>query len=163
MTPYSKGHFDVLKAFWQHGVKFIVIGGHAAIYHGVRRNTGDIDILTEPTRKNGEKVIKALKELNLELPAIEPEEFEKELVLSFGLEPDAVDILNYTPGITFDSAYENSTIADFNGVSTRIINLEDLIKNKENLHREGQKSLLDKYDLEVLKKIRDRKKDGEQH
>lgn len=34
-----------------------------------------------------------------------------------------------------------------------MIDIRDLIKNKEALHQEGEKALMDKYDAEVLKKI----------
>jgi hypothetical protein len=39
------------------------------------------------------------------------------------------------------------------GLNIPIINIHDLITNKEHLQREGEKSLLDKYDAEALKKI----------
>lgn len=153
MSLYSEDHIRLLKSFLTHDVKFIVIGGHAAIYYGVNRNTGDLDILIEATAENGNKLLKALKSIGLEVPEISPKEFEDKLVLSFGLEPDAVDIINYTPGIDFTLAYENAMEVDFSGVKTKIIDIRDLIKNKENLKREGEKSLLDQYDVEVLKKV----------
>ena len=159
MSLYSQDHIKILRAFANEKVRFMLIGGLAAIYYGVRRNTGDLDILVEPTEDNGIKIIKALRSIDLELPEIKPEEFKEKLVLSFGLEPDAVDILNYTPGIEFNIAYQNSHTIEFNGILTRIIDIDDLIKNKENLNRPGEKSLLDKYDAEVLKKIRKNKKE----
>jgi predicted nucleotidyltransferase len=157
VSLHSKEHIRLLKSFLDHHVKFILIGGHAAIYYGVNRNTGDLDILIEPTRENGQKVLSALQKIGLEVPDILLAEFEEKLVLSFGLEPDAVDILNYTPGIEFQSAFNNSQIIDFSGLKIRIIDIRDLISNKENLQRQGEKSLLDKYDAEVLKKILQRK------
>ena len=42
---------------------------------------------------------------------------------------------------------------DFSGLKIPIIDIRDLIKNKESLERPGEKSHLDKYDVEVLKKI----------
>lgn len=153
MSLYSKDHQALLKALLKHNVKFLIIGGHAAIYYGVNRNTGDLDILVEPSTENGAKVIRALKQLNLEISDLSPEEFEAKLVLAFGFEPDAVDILNYTPGIEFNEVYENARAVNFDGINTRIIDIRDLIKNKENLKREGPKALLDQYDVEVLKKI----------
>lgn len=94
MSLYTEEHIRLLKSLLDCQVKFILIGGHAAIYYGVNRNTGDLDILIEPTAENGKLLVSALKENGLEVPTILPEEFEKELVLSFGLEPDAVDIIN---------------------------------------------------------------------
>jgi len=153
VSLHSNNHILFLKALQKFEVKFLLIGGHAAIYYGVNRNTGDLDILIEPTSENGLKLLDALKYLTLEIPDIEPKEFESPLVLSFGLEPDAVDILNYTPGIEFSQVYSNSIIVDFSGLKVSMIDIRDLILNKQALKRKGEKSLLDQYDLEVLKKI----------
>src|SRR5688572_13386156 len=95
--------------------------------------TPGIWILIEPSVENGIRLITALKKTGLEVPEISPAEFENKLVLSFGLEPDAVDILNYTPGIEFTSAYGNAIEVDFSGIKLRIIDIRDLIKNKESL------------------------------
>jgi len=149
----SKDHIRFLKALLKFEVKFLIIGGHAAIYHGVRRNTSDLDILVEPTQLNGEKIIAALHSLKLDVPEILPSEFETNLVLSFGLEPDAVDIINYTPGFDFVTIYKNSIVADLLDIRVHMIDIRDLISNKELLNRQGEKALLDKYDVEVLKKI----------
>ena len=153
MRLQSKDHIRFLKALLKFEVKFLIIGGHAAIYHGVRRNTSDLDILVEPTQLNGEKIIAALHSLKLDVPEILPSEFETNLVLSFGLEPDAVDIINYTPGFDFVTIYKNSIVADLLDIRVHMIDIRDLISNKELLNRQGEKALLDKYDVEVLKKI----------
>lgn len=153
MSLYSGDHIKLLKCFLDSHVKFMLVGGHAAIYYGVNRNTGDLDILIEPTQENGLRLLTALKTMGLETPEIDPREFEGNLVLSFGLEPDAVDILNNTPGIEFSSAFQNANIMSFSGLNVPIIDIKDLIRNKELLQRPGEKSLLDKYDAEVLKKI----------
>lgn len=153
MSLQSKEHLQFLEALQKFEVRFVIIGGHAAIYYGVNRNTGDLDILIDPTKNNGAKLITALNSLKLEIPDIALEEFETELVLSFGLEPDAVDIINFTPGITFEQAYSNSIEVDFDGVRVRMIDIRDLLKNKEALDRKGEKAHLDKYDAEVLKRI----------
>ena len=158
MSLYSKEHLRFLKSLIKHKVKFLLIGGHAAIYYGVNRNTGDLDVLIEPSIENGEKLIKALKDIKLEIPEIEPEEFERNLVLTFGLEPDAVDVLNYTPGLEFKTTYDNSIEVDFSGLKLQMIDIRDLIRNKESLNRPNEKSYLDKYDAEVLRKILQKRK-----
>ena len=159
MNLYTEEQTRFLKSLLKHHVKFILVGGYAAIYYGVNRNTGDLDILIEPTAENGILLIAALKENGLDVPEIFPEEFERELVLSFGLEPEGVDILNFTPGLEFKSAYENSIEETFSGLGIRIIHIRDLIRNKEQLQRKGEKSFLDKYDVEVLKKIQKSKEE----
>lgn len=125
----------------------------AAIYYGVNRNTGDLDVLIEATTENGHKLIKALKSLHLELPEIIDDEWKSNLVLSFGLEPNAIDILNYSPGLNFSEIYQNARQINQEGVEIPIIDIRDLLRNKEALNRSGEKSHLDKYDIEVLKRI----------
>ncbi len=158
MNLQSKQHVRLLKAFKKHIVKFLIIGGHASIYHGVRRSTSDLDILVEPSRVNGARVIEALNSLGLEVPEIDPKEFETNLALGFGFDPDSVDIINFTPGLDFKKVYNNSVNANFEGVEVQLIDIRDLITNKQSLKRSGEKSLIDQYDVEVLKKIIERKK-----
>jgi hypothetical protein len=150
---HSKEHIRFLKSLLKFNVQFLIIGGHASIYYGVRRTTSDLDILIEPTKANGKKLLDAFSNLNLEVPEITPEEFETNLILSFGFEPDAIDILNYTPGIDIEAVFKNSISVNFSGMAVPMIDIRDLIKNKEALNREGEKALMDKYDAEVLKKV----------
>ena len=158
MRPFDKDHLAFLKALNKYEVKYLIIDGHASIYYGVNRNTGDLDILIEPSVENGHKLLAVMNSLKLEIPEIIDQEWVSQLVLSFGFEPDAIDILNYTPGISFNEVYENALILKQSGVMVRMIDIRDLIRNKEALNRSGEKAHLDKYDLEVLKKIIEKRK-----
>ena len=153
MSIFSTYHLAFLKKLNQNEVKFLVAGGQAAIYYGVRRATGDLDLLIEPTGENGARLLKAFQELDLQVDEIKPEEFEQPLFLGLGLEPDAVDIFTITAGIDFESAYGRSDVISDSGFSINIIGLQDLIRNKEALNREGEKQILDQYDVAVLKKL----------
>jgi hypothetical protein len=108
VSIFSQYHLNFLQKLTENGVRFLIVGGQAAIYYGVRRGTGDLDLLIEPTRENGKKILAAFQQLNLQVEEIKPEEFEQPLFLGLGFEPDAVDILTTTPGIDFTSAYANS-------------------------------------------------------
>jgi hypothetical protein len=158
MRPFDQEHIKFLTALNKFSVNYVVIGGHAAIYYGVHRNTGDLDVLIESSIENGHKLIAALKSLNLQLPEIADREWISNLVLSFGFEPDAIDIINYSPGIRFSDVHKNATYITQKNIKIPIIDIRDLIKNKESLNRTGEKAHLDKYDVEVLKKIIQKKK-----
>jgi len=153
MKPFDKEHLKFLATLNKFGVSYVIIGGHAAIYYGVNRNTGDLDVLIEASVENGHKLISALKNLKLDVPEINDDEWTSNLVLSFGFEPDAIDILNYSPGLTFSEVKKNAVQITQEKIQTLIIDIRDLIRNKELLNRQGEKALLDKYDVEVLKKI----------
>jgi len=158
MRPFDNEHLNFIMALNAFGVRYLIIGGHAAIYYGVNRNTGDLDVLIEATVENGHKLITALRYLKLELPEITDDEWRSNLVLSFGLEPDAIDILNYSPGLNFTEIFQNANQINQDGVVIPIIGIRDLLRNKEALNRSGDKSYLDKYDIEVLKKIIEKRK-----
>ncbi len=82
-----------------------------------------------------------------------PEEFEKELYLSFGSVEDSVDLMNFTASIDFDKAFYNSILRNDGDLEFRIIHYQDLILNKMALNRNGNESLIDQYDVSELKKI----------
>jgi hypothetical protein len=153
VSSFGKYHLEFLKQLEQNKVKFLVVGGQAAIYYGVRRATGDLDLLIQPTKENGRRLLAAFQQLNLQVDEIKPEEFEQSIFLGLGLEPDAVDIFTTTPGIDFESAYSRSNEMSDSGLSIKLISLQDLLKNKEALNRGGEKQILDQYDVAVLKKL----------
>jgi hypothetical protein len=51
---------DVFKYFQQHEVKYVVIGGIAAVLYGVPRAAFDLDILVEATPENARRLLDAL-------------------------------------------------------------------------------------------------------
>ncbi|HEU5290591.1 MAG TPA: nucleotidyltransferase [Cyclobacteriaceae bacterium] len=153
MSIFSQYHFNFLKTLSENGVRFIIIGGQAAIYYGVRRGTGDLDLFIEPTTENGRKLLNAFSQLQLQADDVKPEDFEKSIFLGLGFEPDAVDILTVAPGINFKKAYANAGRISDQNLEVKIISLEDLIANKEALNRGETKGLIDRYDVSILKKI----------
>ena len=48
---------DVFVSFQKHNVKYIVIGGIAAVLHGVPRATFDLEILIEATPDNAQRLL----------------------------------------------------------------------------------------------------------
>ncbi|MDK1119307.1 MAG: hypothetical protein QGM50_11050 [Anaerolineae bacterium] len=54
---------DVFSSFQKHNVRYGVIGGIAAVLHGVPRATFDLDILVDATLDNVQKLLDALNEV----------------------------------------------------------------------------------------------------
>jgi hypothetical protein len=133
MSFFSKVHERILRKFIFHDVDFVLMGGHAAIFYGVRRTTSDIDILVRPTLENGIKILKAFKDLKLETEDINAADFTSDQVFTFGMEPDAVDILTFSRGVSIEDIFLNATKARIDDLTVGIIDIKDLLKNKENL------------------------------
>ena len=56
---------DVFASLHAHDVKYVVIGGIAAILHGVPRTTFDLDILIEATPNNAQRLLDAFIDAGL--------------------------------------------------------------------------------------------------
>jgi hypothetical protein len=56
---------QILAALTRHGVEFLLVGGVAAIAHGARRLTVDLDCLALRTSENLDRLAEALRDLNV--------------------------------------------------------------------------------------------------
>lgn len=52
--------FDILHAICESGTRFVVVGGFAAILHGVNRVTSDIDVVVDFSRKGALTLVETL-------------------------------------------------------------------------------------------------------
>jgi hypothetical protein len=134
------------------------MGGHAVVFYGVRRTTSDMDILIRPTLENGKKILKAFKDLDLATEGISEKDFTTDNVFTFGSEPDAVDILTFAKGVPLEDVFDNSVYRRLDDLRVRIIDIRDLLKNKESLQRSTEKSLVDQQDIVALRRILQSKK-----
>lgn len=153
MSFFSKVHERILRKFILYDVEFVLIGGHAVVFYGVRRTTSDIDILVRPTLENGVKILKAFQSLKLQTEDIKPSDFTNEQVFTFGMEPDAVDILTFSKGIPLDDIFRNAIETRVEDLTISIIDIKDLLKNKEAIGRTAEKGLVDQQDILALRRI----------
>jgi len=153
MAFFSNVHERLLRKFILHHVDFVLIGGHAAVFYGVRRTTSDIDILVRPTIENGKNILRAFQDLKLGVEDIKAEDFVTDQVFTFGVEPDAVDIFNFSRGVHVDEIFAHATSAKIDDLALRIIDIKDLLKNKESLNRAGEKNFIDQQDILALQRI----------
>ena len=89
---------DVFASFQRHEVKYLVIGGIAAVLHGVPRATFDLDILIEATPDNAQHLLDALLDAKLGTAAlITPEELLAQEITIFK-DRVRIDVQIATPG-----------------------------------------------------------------
>lgn len=153
MSFFGKVHERILRKFILHDVDFVLMGGHAVVFYGVRRTTSDIDILVRPTLENGTRILEAFASLKLETEDIQVSDFTSEQVFTFGMEPDGVDILTFSRGVPLDDIFRNAIKTKIDSLTIRIIDIKDLLKNKENLNRSDEKGLVDQQDILALRRI----------
>ena len=125
---------DLLSAFHAHGVRYLIVGGYAVIFHSQPRFTKDIDLFIKADPANAEATYTALAAFGAPLDGIRPEDFaDRGSFFRFGRDPYGFDILPDIPGIDFDAAWERRVegmIDADKGAKAFFISRDDLIANK---------------------------------
>ena len=120
----------VFKSLNSHGVKYLVIGGVAAIAYGSDRSTYDLDILIEPTLANATNLLKALAQVEFGTAHMTtPEKVLASEITKFR-DWVVVDVQTSTPGITFEEAWNRRETGTAHGVTVVYVALDDLIASK---------------------------------
>ncbi len=121
---------DVFKSFQSHKVKYVVIGGIAAIVHGVPRTTLDLDILIEATEDNAGRVLAALVHIGFGTATLTTAANVVNNDVTILKDWLRVDIHTHPPGLTFATAWKNRTRRRDNGVTVQLASPTDLIRSK---------------------------------
>jgi len=138
---------DILSAFANAEVEYLLVGAYALAAHGHPRSTGDIDLWVRPTLENAERVIKALRQFGAPTQNISRSDFSKpQMILQIGVSPRRIDIITDIEAVTFHDAWPNRLQITVYGMSVPVIGKDDLIRNKE---ATGRKK--DEADVEELR------------
>ncbi len=125
---------DLLSAFHYHGVKYLVVGGFAVIFHSQPRFTNDMDVFIRADPENAKAVHAALIQFGAPLQGIRAEDFsDPNSFFRFGRDPNGFDILPAIPGVDFDAAWERrveALIDASSGLKANFISSGDLIASK---------------------------------
>lgn len=125
---------DLLSAFHAHGVKYLVVGGYAVIFHAQPRFTNDIDFFIKADPANARALYAALAEFGAPVQDIRPEDFtDRGSFFRFGRDPRGFDILPDIPGVEFDAAWERrveTAIDPASGLKANFISAGDLVASK---------------------------------
>ncbi len=126
----------------RYGAKYMVVGGHACILHGLVRTTSDVDILVENSRENFQKVIDALSELeDGAAKELTPQDFEENVVIKIADEVE-VDVSKSAWKVTYDHASQEVQHISIDGVDIPFISLRDLIASKQTFREQDQADLI---------------------
>jgi hypothetical protein len=122
---------ELLRAFNEHGVKYLVVGGYAFGAHAEPRATKDLDLFIATDEPNSIAVFRALADYGAPLEGFTPADFRDESGFQMGLPPARVDILQTISGVRFEEAWANRVEGLIDGeVVAPVISKEHLIRNK---------------------------------
>jgi hypothetical protein len=120
---------ELIAALNKHGVRYLVVGGHAVMHHGHLRVAKDLDLWIEASAANAQRIADALATVRFALNSEAIERLSKPK-LQMRLSTLHTELLSDLTGIDFPSAYSNSVSAIEGGVPCRVIGKADLIANK---------------------------------
>ncbi len=121
---------DVFKSFQKNDVRYVVIGGIAAILYGVPRLTFDLDILIDPTPDNAQRLLDALLEAGIGTASLTSVEDLLDNEITVFSDRVRVDVQTSTPGIGFDEAWEDKVTLSYHGQDFFVLSKDHLIRSK---------------------------------
>jgi len=120
----------IFESFRKFDVHYVVIGGIAAVLHGVPRATFDLDLLIEASPENGENLLSALHDAGLGTATlISPHDLLKNEITVFK-DFVRIDVQTSTPGLEFSEAWARRVRMGYGGTEFYVLALEDLIASK---------------------------------
>ncbi|MGH7966011.1 MAG: DUF6036 family nucleotidyltransferase [Candidatus Binatia bacterium] len=138
---------DVFASFQSHDVRYVVIGGIAAVLHGVPRATFDLDILIEATEPNAERLLQALRTARFATAdLIDAQGLLANEITVFN-DRVRIDVQTATPGLLFADAWSRRETMAYQGQEFSVASRQDVIASKRAAGR--QKDLEDVRVLEL--------------
>ena len=141
---------DILSAFCEEKVEFMLVGAYAVAAHGLPRATGDIDLWIKCSEENAGRVWTALTKFGAPLGNLSTRDFlTSGTVVQLGVTPRRIDILTQITGVNYEDAASTKVLIDLVGISIPVIGLSHLLQNKSAVGRPQDKA--DVARLEQLK------------
>jgi hypothetical protein len=121
---------DILEILDRHGVRHLIIGGLAFVYHAKPRFTKDIDIWLDPEPENLARANAALADFGsphlLDLS-------DEDEILQLGVAPNRIDLLREAAPLAFEDAWQRRVEGRYGRARACWIAIEDLLAIKERI------------------------------
>lgn len=130
-TALWKDFKEFLNLLNSHGVRYLLVGGHAVGYHGYPRATGDLDVWIAVDPDNAARTVDAIREFGFDTPELTPTVLlQNRSMLRMGEPPIRIAVLTALSGVDFEACYAGRVEAVMDGTEVTLINLRDLKANK---------------------------------
>lgn len=154
---------EVIQAFQQQKVKYMLVGGIAVNLLGSLRSTADMDILLEMSDENLAKAVKILKKMGYRVKQpVDPLGLADKTIREYWIKKKHMKAFNFYKGdnmrevdiiidtpVTFEEAKKGLLRVKSGNLTIPVISIDNLIMMKKNTGRS-----IDKLDIEELKKIK---------
>jgi predicted nucleotidyltransferase len=149
-------HIEVLTAFDQHQVKYLIVGGHAVAVYGYVRTTSDLVLWIDQSPGNLKKLGEAIVSLGYTNDSCEKaldEIKQNKNIALFDDHNNKIDIIQlYSTRLSFEEAFKKRKDIPAGAITLYVIGFEDLIDTKIAAGR--LKDLVDVKELKQLEALR---------
>ena len=121
---------DVFRCLHAHDVRYVVIGGIAAIVHGVPRTTFDVDLLIEATDENARRLLAALSEAGIGAAALTSADGLLRHEITIFKDVVRIDVQTMTPGVAFADAWSRRIEREISGTKYWLLSRQDLVATR---------------------------------
>lgn len=141
---------DLLSAFNDAGVEYLVVGAHALAAHGIVRATKDLDVWVRPSPDNAARVMVALAAFGAPLREVTAADFAQPgTIYQMGVAPIRIDVLTAIDGVQFDDAWPARVVTSYGDRPAFVLSRRDFLQNKRTCAR--PQDLADVAALEAIK------------
>ena|SRR5471030_1444715 len=127
---------EIISAFNDGGVDYLVVGAYAVAAHGLPRATGDIDLWIRPTAENAQRTWWALAAFGAPMDRVSVDDLAvPDMILQFGVVPDRIDVLTSIERVEFGEAWDERIVVPMDGISVNVIGRDHLLRNKRAVGR----------------------------
>jgi len=132
---------DILSAFCEEKVEFMLVGAYAVAAHGLPRATGDIDLWIKCSESNANRVWTALAKFGAPLSNLSKKDLVRpDTVIQLGDTPRRIDILTNITGVDYQDAEAEQLVIEIEGMKIPVIGLSHLIQHKQAIGRPQDKA-----------------------
>ena len=132
----NRDYKDMLSAFNDEKVDYLIVGAYAVAAHGVVRATGDIDLWIRSSQDNARRAWRALASFGAPLSGLKEADLAVDgTVFQIGVVPSRIDILTSIDGVEFAGAWNQRVEVEVEEIRVNVIGRSHLIANKKAVGR----------------------------
>ena len=122
---------ELLSAFSDAEVEYLLVGAYALAAHGFVRATNDLVLWVRPSPENARRVHGALLAFGAPNDRFSIQDFvQPDMVVQLGVPPARIDILTSISGVDFTAAWNARQSIDLDGITVPALCLAHMTANK---------------------------------
>jgi len=131
---FSHDFKELLSAFNEQKVKYLIVGGYALAVHAQPRATIDLDLFIQPDGENAKAVFAALVQFGAPMENLKPADLiERGSFFRIGTAPQMIEVFSEISGVEFRDAWNRRlerVVDEATNLRAFFISAEDFVANK---------------------------------